>query len=164
MTPAQTTAIGVRARVTRSADSSKVCAASRCTPPSPPVAKTPIPAAAATALVRGHGGGAVRAGRRGHGEVADGELGHPVDGGEAGQLGVVEADDQLAADHADGRGDGAGVPYRLLDLAGDPQVVRPGQAVRDDGALQGDDGTAVAQGVGDLGAVADVKVGHVRLP
>ena len=51
MTPAQTTAIGVRARVTRSADSSKVCAASRCTPPSPPVANTPMPAAAATALV-----------------------------------------------------------------------------------------------------------------
>ena len=50
-TPAQTTTIGVRASVVRSADSSKVAFASRCTPPRPPVAKTPMPAAAATALV-----------------------------------------------------------------------------------------------------------------
>jgi hypothetical protein len=43
-TPAQTTVIGVLASVPRSADSSHVSRASRCTPPSPPVANVPIPA------------------------------------------------------------------------------------------------------------------------
>ena len=47
-------------------------------------------------------------------------------------------DHQLAADHADGGGYGAAGPYDLLDLPGDPQVVGPGQAVRDDRALQRD--------------------------
>ena len=41
--PAQTTVMPVRPSVTRSADSSKVVAASRCTPPRPPVANTRIP-------------------------------------------------------------------------------------------------------------------------
>ena len=50
-TPAQTTVIGVDARVTRSADSSKVSAAPRCTPPSPPVANTRMPARAASSEV-----------------------------------------------------------------------------------------------------------------
>ena len=47
-TPAQTTVTGVRASVPRSADSSQLSRASRCTPPSPPVANTPIPAATAS--------------------------------------------------------------------------------------------------------------------
>ena len=46
-TPALTTVIGVFARVVRSADSSNVSVAPRCTPPSPPVANTRIPASAA---------------------------------------------------------------------------------------------------------------------
>ena len=44
LTPADTTVIGVRASVGRSADSSKLSAACRCTPPRPPVAKTRMPA------------------------------------------------------------------------------------------------------------------------
>ncbi len=47
-TPAQTTVIGVRASVTRSADSSALSTQPRCTPPSPPVANTRIPARAAS--------------------------------------------------------------------------------------------------------------------
>src|SRR5918996_5152181 len=43
-TPAQTTTIPVRASVSRSADSSQVSRAPRCTPPSPPVANTRMPA------------------------------------------------------------------------------------------------------------------------
>lgn len=46
-TPAQTTVIPVLASSRRSADSSWFSAHSRCTPPSPPVAKTPTPARAA---------------------------------------------------------------------------------------------------------------------
>ncbi len=47
MTPAQTIVTPVAASVTRSADSSQVSRASRCTPPRPPVANTRIPASAA---------------------------------------------------------------------------------------------------------------------
>src|SRR5919199_1754773 len=46
-TPAQTTQIPTRASVSRSADSSKVSRAPRCTPPRPPVANTRIPARSA---------------------------------------------------------------------------------------------------------------------
>ncbi len=45
LTPALTTRIGVVESASRSADSSKVTDASRCTPPRPPVANTWIPAA-----------------------------------------------------------------------------------------------------------------------
>ena len=51
LTPAQTTPIGVRLSVVRSADSSHVSRASRCTPPSPPVANTRIPARLASSAV-----------------------------------------------------------------------------------------------------------------
>src|SRR6266566_1107931 len=47
-TPAETTVIGVLDSTVRSADSSKVSLAPRCTPPSPPVANTRMPARAAS--------------------------------------------------------------------------------------------------------------------
>ena len=50
-TPEHTTQIAVRESATRSADSSHVSCASRCTPPSPPVANTRMPARAATCAV-----------------------------------------------------------------------------------------------------------------
>src|SRR4051812_366041 len=50
-TPAQTTQIPTRASVPRSADSSNVSRAPRCTPPSPPVANTRMPARSATCAV-----------------------------------------------------------------------------------------------------------------
>src|SRR5690348_12665536 len=50
-TPEQTTTIGVSASTSRSADTSKVSAAPRWTPPRPPVANTRIPPAAAIAAV-----------------------------------------------------------------------------------------------------------------
>ena len=46
-TPAQTTVMPVAASVVRSADSSQLSRASRCTPPRPPVANTRMPARAA---------------------------------------------------------------------------------------------------------------------
>eukprot|EP00619_Florenciella_sp_RCC1007_P004234 CAMPEP_0205936778 /NCGR_PEP_ID=MMETSP1325-20131115/42391_1 /ASSEMBLY_ACC=CAM_ASM_000708 /TAXON_ID=236786 /ORGANISM="Florenciella sp., Strain RCC1007" /LENGTH=53 /DNA_ID=CAMNT_0053306969 /DNA_START=77 /DNA_END=238 /DNA_ORIENTATION=- len=47
LTPAQTTATGVRRSSVKSADTSKVVAAPRCTPPTPPVTNTSIPTWAA---------------------------------------------------------------------------------------------------------------------
>ena len=50
-TPADTTVIGVLDSAVRSADSSADSAKPRCTPPSPPVANTRIPAFAASTAV-----------------------------------------------------------------------------------------------------------------
>ena len=50
-TPAQIMVISTFAKAVRSADSSKDSFAPRCTPPSPPVAKTWIPANAAMCAV-----------------------------------------------------------------------------------------------------------------
>jgi hypothetical protein len=51
LTPAQTTATGVRASSSRSAEMSKLSPAPRCTPPMPPVANTRMPASAAMIIV-----------------------------------------------------------------------------------------------------------------
>src|SRR6478609_4816463 len=51
LTPAHTTRTGVRERVVKSADSSHVSTAPRCTPPRPPVANTAMPARAARCAV-----------------------------------------------------------------------------------------------------------------
>ncbi len=51
LTPALTTVTGVVASSVRSAETSKLSAAPRCTPPRPPVTKTSIPASAARRMV-----------------------------------------------------------------------------------------------------------------
>ena len=51
LTPADTTVMRQRPRMPRSADSSKVVPASRCTPPIPPVANTRMPACEASSAV-----------------------------------------------------------------------------------------------------------------
>ena len=50
-TPAQTTATSVWPSSVRSAEMSKLVSAPRCTPPSPPVTKTRMPASAASRIV-----------------------------------------------------------------------------------------------------------------
>ena len=51
MQPAQTTTTAVSASSSRSAEMSIVTSAPRCTPPTPPVAKTGMPASAAMIMV-----------------------------------------------------------------------------------------------------------------
>ena len=51
LAPAQTTMTGVRASSSRSAEMSMVVSAPRCTPPTPPVAKTWMPAMWAMIMV-----------------------------------------------------------------------------------------------------------------
>ena len=51
LAPAQTTATGVRASSSRSAEMSRVCSTPRWTPPMPPVAKTRMPARRAQIMV-----------------------------------------------------------------------------------------------------------------
>jgi hypothetical protein len=61
-------------------------------------------------------------------------------------------------------GTGARVAYGLLDLVGDLEVVRPGQPVRDDRALQGHHRTAAGQGRRHVGPVPESKVAHAVTP
>ena len=62
-----------------------------------------------------------------------------------------EADVRHAVEHGDRRRHRPAGPHGGLDLVGGRAVVRPGQAVREDRALQRDDGAAGGQRVGDLG-------------
>jgi hypothetical protein len=94
---------------------------------------------------------AAEAQRGRHGEVADTQLRqvgvgtHPVD------LGRGQPDVRNAVQHRDrGRNRTAGTDSGL-DVVGRGAVVRPGQAVGEQRALQGDDGAARRQRVGDLG-------------
>ena len=68
-----------------------------------------------------------------------------------GQLVVVQPDDQPSGQHPYGRGYRAGRPYGLFHLAGDVEIVRPRQSLRDDRALQRHDRPAALK-----------RVGHVR--
>ena len=77
--------------------------------------------------------------------------GHVRVAGDAFERCVVQADAGLAVHHRDRRRYCAAVADRLLDLARDPKVVRAGQAVADDRALQRDDRPALGEGGLDLG-------------
>ncbi len=65
-------------------------------------------------------------GGRDHREVADARLGHVGGLGDPAQRGIVEADPGDAGDDGDRGRHGAGRTHGLLDLAGDPLVVRSG--------------------------------------
>src|SRR5260370_883758 len=89
-TPADTTVIGVLDSTVRSADSSKVSLAPRCTPPRPPVANTRMPARpastdpAATVLPQAARGGGRRSRRGGPGRREAREGGAAGGGGPRG--------------------------------------------------------------------------------
>ena len=140
----------MRESVVRSADSSKVSCAPRWTPPSPPVAKTVMPAGRREVGGGGDGRRAHSAAGRDRGELADADLGGVLVVGEPVEGGVVETDPGLAVDDRDGRRHGTAVAHRLLELARQPRVVGPRQAVADDRALQRDHRPAVGQRVAHL--------------
>jgi len=102
-------------------------------------------------------GGPVDAVGRGDREIAHGQLEHVLGGGQPAQFVGVEPDDDVSVDHADGRRHGAVVTDCLLDLDGHVEVARPGQAVRDDRALQGDHRPAIGQCAADLRPVPDIR-------
>ena len=79
-TPADTTATEVWPSSVRSAEMSKVCWAPRCTPPSPPVTKTRMPASAASRIVAATVVAPCRAARDDVRQVADAHLGHVARG------------------------------------------------------------------------------------
>ena len=155
-TPAQTTAIRVRGQsVTRSADSSKVRAASRCTPPSPPVANTPMPAAAAIALVLATVVAPSTPAAAATGRSRTDSLATPspvasrVNCASSSPTTIWPPIMPIVA------GTAPLSRTTCFDLAGHREIVRPGQAVRDDRALQGDDRGTGGQSGGDLGTVPD---------
>jgi len=83
---------------------------------------------------------------------------HRVGQHRVGQHRVGQPDADPAGDHGHGRGDGTVVPYRPLGGARHPQVVRPRQAVRDQGALERDHRPSGGECVADLGMY--VQAGH----
>ena len=86
----------------------------------------------------GDGRGAHPAARGHRGDVADADLGDVRVAGDAAERLVVQPDASRAVDDGDGRRHRAAGPHGVLDLAGDPQVVRARQPVADDRALQRD--------------------------
>ena len=155
-TPAHTTSTGVLPSTPRSAETSKVSPAPRCTPPSPPVANTSIPARCARADGRGHRRGPAATGRHGHPEVAHRELDEVVGRAQPVQLGRVQADPApRPSNTAMVAGTAPAARTAALDLVGDPPVVAARQAVRQDGRLQGDHrADPAASACGHLGVTA----------
>src|SRR5215203_5693071 len=144
--PAHTTVTPVAASVVRSADSSQLSRASRCTPPSPPVAKTSMPASAARWDVEAT-------------VVAHARLGEAPAERHALQRRVVEADARLAVDDGDRGRHGAFRAHRGLQLARHLEVAPARQPVCDQRTLERHHGPPGGQGGGDLGGDAQER-GH----
>ncbi len=157
-TPAHTTMIDVRDSVLRSADSSHESRARRCTPPSPPVAKTPMPARAArwaveaTVVAPSPPAAATAAISRTLALTTSGEV---AIRSSAASSSPIRASPSTTRDRGRNR---TRVAHRLLDAAGGAQVVRAGQAVADDRALERDDRPSVGQGVSHLGFDAHATI------
>jgi hypothetical protein len=100
----------------------------------PPVANTRMPA-------RCDRRGQVAAARLQHAIASDVDVGQ----GQFLQLRTVEADGRNAAEHGEGRGDGAFLPHRLLGRPGRLQVQGPRQAVGDERRFQGHHRLALPQ-------------------
>ena len=100
---------------------------------------------------RGHRRRAVAAAGREHRDIANARLHHGVALGDIPQRLLVQPDVWLARDDRDRRRHRPAGAHCRLDFARDAQVVRPRQAVADDGAFQGNDRPAGSQRVGHLG-------------
>ena len=135
----------------RSADSSKVSPACRCTPPSPPVANTPIPAPAASSAVLETVVAPLRPSAAATGRSRTPSLARLGVGADPVDLVGGQPDVRHAVQDGDRRRHRAAGPDGGLHLVGRRAVVRPGQPVREQGALQRDDRPAGAECVGDLG-------------
>ena len=151
-TPAQTTVTSVVAERCRSADSSQVLRASRCTPPRPPVAKTVMPAGRARCEVAATVVAPMppRAATVARSRVLTLTTSSAV--GDLRQGIVVEAEQARPSTRAIGGRDGAAPAYGLLDLTRDARGSPAGEAVADDRGLQRHDGGARRERVGHLGS------------
>ena len=143
-TPAQTTATGVVASDCRSADSSQVLRASRCTPPRPPVAKTRMPARAARCEVAATVVAPVPPARGQRRQVAGADLHDVVAGRDRAQRISSSPTQARPSTTAMVAGTAPAAAYGIFDLARDPEVVGPRETVADDGGLERDDRAAPA--------------------
>ena len=99
----------------------------------------------------GDGGRAGVAVRNVHGHVAAGDLADVLGLAHDGEVSLVQADLELAADDGHGGGHGAVVADDLLHLRGEVEVFGVGHAVAEYGALQGDNGLVSVESRLDLG-------------
>ena len=159
MTPAQTTQMPVRESATRSADSSHVSCASRCTPPSPPVANRRMPARAATCAVAATVVAplAPRAAASGRSRALHLATSSRV--ATASSSASPRPTCTVPSSSAIVAGTAPLVAHRLLDLARDPEVVGARQAVGDDRRLERDHGPPAASAAATSARDRD----HVRL-
>ncbi len=101
-------------------------------------------------------------------QVRPGHLGDRAPGrrGQRFQLVPRQPDHHAPGVDRHGRGHGTRLPHRVLRRGRHLHVLRVGQAVADERRLEGDDGPAVAQGVGDLGGDGKTVGGDhaVRVP
>ena len=138
LAPEQTTSASVRASSPRSAETSSVSAKPRWTPPIPPVPMNPIPAARQTASVAptvvAPSSPFIAQAARSAGRPCA-----PRGRGEALELALLEPDADAPVDDSDGGGHGPSDSYPRLGLGGDLGADAVGEAVGDQGRLEGDD-------------------------
>ena len=149
LTPAETTVIRQRPRTPRSADSSKVVPASRCTPPIPPVANTRMPAREASNAVAA--------------TVVPPVVPWAMATGRSRTLSLTAASLPASRSSSSASSPTCGTPSIMaivagtaprsatasLELARGPDVLGARQAVGDDRRLQGHERLPVAQRAGD---------------
>ena len=126
--------------------------APRWTPPIPPVAKTRIPAAwqaiiVAATVVAPHAAAGDRGAQVPPRDLVDRA---PLGRRQAFELVAGQPDQELALVQRDRGRDRAGRPDRRLGCGRDLDVLGVRQPVADERGLEGDDGAAVPQRVGDL--------------
>ena len=158
--PAHTTATGVRASSSRSAEMSNDAgapppdpSAPRWTPPMPPVENTRMPADSAAIIVAAtvvapQPPDAIAAPRFGRDTLRTEPLGAVASASSSSR---DRPDEQPALVERDGRRHGAGRPDRRLGRGRHLDVVRVREPVADERGLEGDDGGARGERVGDLG-------------
>ena len=154
-TPAHTTPIGVWPSVVRSADSSQVSRASRCTPPSPPVANTRMPTRLASNAVL------ATVVAPSLPRAAAGPRSRTLSLAICSAVAMCSSSASLSPTTGSPRmtpivaGIAAFLAHDGFELMRQDQVVGLGQAVRDQRALERDDRGAPGQRFGDLGAQAN---------
>jgi hypothetical protein len=151
-TPAQTTATGVRASSSRSAEMSKLSPAPRCTPPMPPVANTRMPASAAMIIVAATVVAPVWPAATASGRSRRLSLGTAGAGAAQGfDLRAAQPGLQPPVHHGHrGRHRPMGA-HLALHLQRGGHVLRIRHAVGNDGRFQRHDGAAGGQRLADLG-------------
>ena len=162
--PAHTTATGVRASSSRSAEMSIDSCPPRWTPPMPPVAKTPMPASCAAIMVADTVVPAQPGRPSTPARFCRETLGTPLSLRQLLELRRREANEDASVVERHGGRHGPAGADRLFRAARGGQVVGIRQPVGDERRFEHHHGAAVGQGGGDLGGRLEQVGVHQRKP